>query len=76
MKKLILIAIVLIAGCDGYTDDVSGRYQLPKGLQDCQVYLMSPSRGKDLYVVRCPNSTTAVSYRENKHNVSTTTISE
>lgn len=76
MKKLILIAALLLAGCDAYTDDVSGRYELPKGLKDCEVYRMTASRGKDLYVVRCPNSTTGVSYTENKNTVSTTTISE
>lgn len=77
MKKLIIIAALLLTGCDSYTDDLSSRYDLPKGLEDCKVYRMTPSRGKDLYIVRCPNSVTGVSYRENKQNVSsTTTISE
>ncbi len=76
MKELALIAALLLAGCDAYTDDVSDRYQLPKGLQDCEVYRMTASRGKDLYVIRCPNSTTTTSYQDNKQEVNTVTISE
>lgn len=75
MKKLILIAALALVGCNPNTKEISDNYELPEGLKDCQVYKME-SMSRDLYVVRCPNSTTSVANHYNKHTFYTSTISE
>ena len=76
MKKLILIAVLfLAAGCDPTTKEIREDYQLPEGLKDCKVYKME-SMSRDLFVVRCPNSTTSVANHHNKHTYYNSTISQ
>lgn len=75
MKKLIIIAALLITGCTPETTEISDTYSLPKGLQDCQIYQMSGSIAR-LYVVRCPNSTTSTTTTSGKITTSVATIQE
>ena len=60
-KQLIIIGFGLtLAACQPSTSEVSADFRIPKGLEDCSFYEMSPSglRGT-VMVVRCPQSDTS-----------------
>jgi hypothetical protein len=61
MKKLLLVLAVVLAGCtDAYkTTDFPA---LPEGLQDCKTWYVTNSSGAQLYITRCPNSTTSTTH--------------
>ena len=58
MKKII-IAALLLYGCDASYSDVKQHYKLPDDLSDCKIYeLNGDSSSRTLYVVRCAEQTT------------------
>ena len=58
MKKII-IAALLLCGCDASYKDVKQHYKLPDDLSDCKIYeLNGDSSSRTLYVVRCAEQTT------------------
>lgn len=62
MHKQLIIALVglAVAACQPSTKEVSADFRIPKGLEDCSFYEMSPSGLKaTVMVVRCPQSDTA-----------------
>lgn len=62
MKKLLLLAAVILVGCEGHKiEDPS----LPKGLADCDVYETGYGT-----VIRCPETTTT-NYMSGKIPVNT-----
>ena len=64
MKKII-IAALLLCGCDASYKDVKQHYKLPDDLSDCKIYeLNGDSSSRTLYVVRCAEQTTT----DDSHN--------
>ena len=61
MKKIILVSLLLLTGCEAKTTE-KRNFILPGGMEDCKVYSMSNGRGIYITVVRCPNSSTSTSY--------------
>lgn len=65
MKKIIIaIGALLLAGCgDSYSKSLDSNYTLPSELSDCKIVkLVGSGMSRDLYVVRCPNSSTTTRY--------------
>ena len=60
-KQLIIIGLGLtLAACQPSTSEVSADFRIPKGLEDCSFYEMSPSGlRRTVMVVRCPQSDTS-----------------
>lgn len=58
MIKYLLLAVLLLSGCDAYNQDVTRKYIMPQGLNDCKVYSVRADGGGYITVVRCPNSST------------------
>lgn len=75
MKKLILLSLLLV-GCDRETVENTNNWILPEGLKDCKVYYMSSSSGGYMTVMRCPNSTTSVTYPQGKTKATSVTTEE
>jgi hypothetical protein len=72
MKKLFLAMIMTVGliGCTEYRPyEITDKSKLPEGLMDCAVY--STGYGT---VVRCPNSSTSLSYMSGKVQVHTNVI--
>jgi hypothetical protein len=73
MKNLIFVVIfgVFLSGCTQPNEWTATSANLPsaRGLEDCKFYKLSSG----YKIVRCPNSTTSITYPEGK---STTTITE
>lgn len=67
-KILYCIGVVILAfvcvSCDNSPKNRTNNYNLPKELQDCTVSVISGSLMKELYVLRCPNSTTSANWSE------------
>ena len=58
MKKII-IAALLLCGCDASYSDVRQHYKLPDDLSGCKIYeLDGDASSRTLYVVRCADQTT------------------
>ena len=58
---IILLSAVLAActpSASNQTD--SGKWHLPEGLKDCEIYRMGSSSGNYITVMRCPASDTCV----------------
>lgn len=74
MKRLFLIAsLALVAGCNQETREV--KYEkLPDELRDCKTFYIQDSKLANLYVMRCPNSTTSVQHQSGKQTIRTVTI--
>ena len=69
LAVLMALTGLVLGGCKAETEERTGEYALPAGLQDCQVYRMtSGANGSFLYVVRCPNSATSTTFRSGKTN--------
>lgn len=76
MKYLLitLLAITLI-GCG--TKEQTTNYYLPSDLSDCKVYYVSGKGvNRNLYVVRCPNSTTSTTHSCGKNCTASNTVIE
>lgn len=75
MKTLLLLSFLTILSCSKQTSDISYKYSLPEGLQDCKIYVMqTDGLGSNLVVVRCPNSQTSTTYKSGKTTKSTTVV--
>lgn len=63
MKKLFLAIVMTVGliGCGNGPHEITDKSELPEGLQDCSVY--STGYGT---VIRCPNSSTSLSYMAGK----------
>lgn len=73
MNKLIMAGMVFIlSGCAKETVSISGNYDIPKELLDCNIYYMRSDVSRNLTVIRCPNSSTTTSYSE-QHGKATKT---
>lgn len=75
--KLCCIPVMILAlsGCERVTVDVSQEYALPTELSECTVHEMRAKLSQNLYVVRCPETTTTnwrVSSGKNSHDESAT----
>lgn len=68
----IAVAIAL-SGCDDRVTKVQPSVELPKELQDCVMYDLRVM-GSITTVVRCPNSSTGVTYRHGKTTRKTVVI--
>ena len=67
MKKIICILpiVFLLSACEpGYQETKAS--VLPQELKDCKFYWVTPDNGGGMTVVRCPLSSTSVSYRSGK----------
>jgi hypothetical protein len=63
MKAFVAGLLVLVtAACTPTYTERSGNFNLPKELQDCQVFSLRESTGNLYTVFRCPNSDTTVRY--------------
>ena len=78
MNKIIVASIMLVAlsGCmeaPATTEDVSHTYAMPNGMEGCKVFKLSDTtRDNNLYVVRCPMSTSTMeSHKSGKATVET-----
>lgn len=72
MKKLffaIIMTVGLIGCIDNSPHEITDRSGLPDGLRDCAVYTTDYGT-----VIRCPNSSTSLSYMSGKVQVHTTVI--
>lgn len=79
MKKLLFIipVLFLVAACDPGYSDLSAKYSvLPEELKDCKIYRLQGDGTGSMAVMRCPLSTTSVTYMEGKTQVTTATIDE
>ena len=73
MKKLFaaLAIFITLAGCTPSSSVITFE-SLPKALEDCVVYELSNSKSERMKVMRCPNSSTSVTYKSGKtaqHNI-------
>jgi len=65
LAALLAVALVL-AGCGPRAPlNKTDEYILPEHLKDCSITLIN-SGMRELYVVRCPNSTVSTKYQEGK----------
>jgi hypothetical protein len=65
MRKLILLTMIALAGCEnGYRE--KSYPAIPPELKDCRFFYLSNSAGDSIQVARCPNSTTTTTYRSGK----------
>lgn len=75
MNKLIIAALMLgtLSGCmETTTSDISNDYIMPRGMEDCQVFKMKSSTERDIFVVRCPTTTSTMeTHKEGKTSVTT-----
>lgn len=78
MKYITLISLaVFLAACAPKTEDItdSGKYYVPKALQDCKMYEMHSSAGSRVVVLRCPNSTVSAT-KPGKHPTRSVTMED
>lgn len=75
MKKILfmLIIAVSLSGCEVNSGDVTDNYVFPSGLKDCSIFRVDSPTKQPLMVVRCPMSTTGVSYMSGKVRGDTST---
>ena len=60
MKKLILlVAVLFLTACEPSTSEQTGKYKLPKALEDCSIFELGSGDGALITAMRCPNSTTS-----------------
>lgn len=58
---IILLSAVLAACTPSATNQTdSGKWHLPQGLKDCEIYRMGSSTGDYITVMRCPASDTCL----------------
>ena len=77
MKFLILFSTIFVMSCSNYTEDLSQAYELPEELKDCKVYWIAKKDNQNGFkAMRCPLSSTSVSYSSGKHTVTTITIED
>jgi hypothetical protein len=68
---LAALSAVFLAGCGQSVSSLD--YPVPEELKDCAFYKLT--NGADaIKVVRCPNSTTSVTYRDGKHDQTSVVI--
>ncbi|QAX98387.1 hypothetical protein AsFcp4_279 [Aeromonas phage AsFcp_4] len=58
MKKFAVIALAFaLMGCDTVTTETTNAYQMPEGLTGCKVFYLRSKSDQNLYVTRCPDTT-------------------
>lgn len=62
LKKVMVLLVILIAGCDDRPVETTNKYLLPAGLDDCKLYVIGSFMGGYINVVRCPNSSVSTSW--------------
>jgi len=69
MKNLmaVIIAAFTLVACDGSYNNVQAKVTPPE-LADCHLIEWNPTGVRELYVVRCPNSTTTTNWTAGKHS--------
>lgn len=78
MKYITLISLaVFLSACTPKTEDItdSGKYYVPKALQDCNIYEMHSNTGNRVVIVRCPNSTVSAT-KLGKHPTRSVTLED
>lgn len=73
---MVLLGAVMVSSCGPVTNEHTGNYILPPGMENCHVYRMIADNDRDLTAVICKNSTTTTTYRENKTTKSVVAIDE
>lgn len=74
---LIIFSVFVLASCSKTHDKLDANYSMPEEMNDCSIFKLVPDNGgRTLYAIRCPNSTTTTSYRNNKTNVTTSVIDD
>ena len=59
----VVFTILLCQGCGSTkTENTTSSYSLPKELQDCTIHALSSERETSLVAMRCPASTTSLTY--------------
>lgn len=53
-----MLVFGMLSGCEKETTEKTDNYVMPKGMEDCKVYVMTNTGGGAIVVVRCPNSNT------------------
>lgn len=74
LAVLMALTGLVLGGCKAETEDKTSDYVLPMELHDCKVYRMSNDAGSSMFIVRCPNSATAATYKSGKTSKTTLTI--
>ena len=74
MKKLIMtFVVVCLVGCEKSTEEISGTFNMPEELKDCKMYKLSKGM-INVFVVRCPQSSTSTTYNCGKTTCSSMTV--
>ncbi len=72
---LALVGVISLIGCDAYVKQTTVSVPLPEELRDCKFFqVKATAESSVLNIVRCPNSSTSVTYRSGKTEYSTSTI--
>lgn len=64
--KHLLIASMLLIGCDPSHSDVTEDFSLPEEMSDCKIFSVCSSL-RCLQAIRCPNSQTTTTYKSGKY---------
>lgn len=77
MKFLILISTIFVMSCSNYTEEMSQDYELPEELKDCKIYWIAKKDNQNGFkTMRCPLSSTSVTYASGKTTVTTITTED
>lgn len=67
MKKIAILATLFLTACQPSYEVLQPQVTPPE-LADCNFIKWNPYGSRDLYIVRCPNSTTNTTWTEGKHS--------
>lgn len=73
---MVVLGAFMVSACGPETNERTGNYILPPGMENCHIYRMRADTDRDLVAVVCKNSTTTTTYRENKTTKSVVAIDE
>jgi hypothetical protein len=65
MKYIVMILAVVLAGCTPSAQEQTFPV-VPEGLKDCKFYKLTDESANTIRVVRCPGSSTSMSYKTGK----------
>ena len=73
MKYLIVLSIILLAGCSPSAEEKVWPI-LPDGLKDCKFYKLRDDSANTITVVRCPMASTTTQYKVGKSTQTTVVV--
>jgi hypothetical protein len=66
MKYILLLLVLVLAGCGPAEYKEQHFSQMPPELKDCKTYYITEGNGGGITVMRCPEATTSVNKQEGK----------